>query len=329
MIKSSVIICTFNHLPYLRVTLPSIYCQSVPNEDYDIIVVNDGSKDDTKKYLDDFVGNKNTNVTIIHNLENLGLAKSRNVGASKAKSNLLLFLDDDNVADYELIHAYVKSADEYPNCLLQGHQIFPNWILRNNFARTWASWVVPGNKNLELKNISAKNVCPGNFAVPKLFFDKISGFNEKFHFWGLEDGEFTYRLLKQFETKLQFVDKAKTYHIDECFTYSVYLRKYKSIGRNALPILREQSPGFLKLTNYHYIEDIKTTDPLLHRLIKILLHIYFYSPLPFFLEKTLLLVDDIPWLNIFGRFYKLGLSYSVWKGYREYKRGKKEQKKWY
>ena len=329
MMKASVVICTFNHLPYLRMSLPSVCCQSLPSKNYDIIVVDDGSSDNTKQYLDEFSRNKNIRITVIHNKKNLGLARSRNVGAAKAASNLLIFLDDDNVADFWLVQSYIVYASEYPTDLLQGHQIFPDWILKNNFARAWASWVVPGNKHLDVNNISAKNVCPGNFALPKKYFEMIGGFNEKFRFWGLEDGEFTYRLLKQFNVRLRFVEKAKTYHIDEGFTYGVYLQKYRSIGKNAIPLLREHSPGFIGLTNYAFIEDINAGESISRTFAKIALHVYFYSPLPFLLEKILLLADDFPWLNIFRRFYKIGLSYAVWKGYREGKKGLAPQSKWF
>jgi len=329
MTQASVILCTFNHLPYVRLTIPSVCCQSMPGSKYDIIVVDDGSSDGTGEFLDEFSRNRNTGITVVHNAANLGLARSRNVGASKAQSDLLIFLDDDNVADFFLVQSYISGAGEFPDDVLQGHQVFPDWILKNNFAKAWASWVVPGNKNLDVNNISAKNVCPGNFAIPKKYFDAVGGFNEKFRYWGLEDGEFTYRLLKQCNAKLRFAEKAKTYHIDEGFTYSVYLRKYASIGRNALPVLREHSPEFVALTNYGYVEDLAAGESISRKLLKIVLHAYFYSPFPFLLEKILLLVDDIPWLHFFRRFYKLGLSYAVWKGYRQGKKGSGQHSQWF
>lgn len=46
---------------------------------FDLILVNNGSTDDTRKYIEDFSENK-SNITIINNIENLGYSKGNNIG---------------------------------------------------------------------------------------------------------------------------------------------------------------------------------------------------------------------------------------------------------
>ena len=88
----SIIIPIFNNFKYTENCLNSIF-KNHPLASFEIIVVNNGSTDATKEYLEKY--SNISNVTIINNEHNLGFAKSCNQAARIAGSNYLLFLNND------------------------------------------------------------------------------------------------------------------------------------------------------------------------------------------------------------------------------------------
>ena len=86
----SVIIPTYNRSSYLKLTLESVSRQTFT--DYEIIVVDDGSTDDTPAYLSQL----NERVTVIRQ-PNSGPGAARNRGAENARGEYLAFLDSDDL----------------------------------------------------------------------------------------------------------------------------------------------------------------------------------------------------------------------------------------
>jgi glycosyltransferase involved in cell wall biosynthesis len=92
----SAIICTHNRVPYLRKALQSLVAQSMAPEQYEIIVVDNGSTDDTRQVVAGEFGH-------IRNLRylyepRLGLSTARNTGWKNAAGRHVAFMDDDAVA---------------------------------------------------------------------------------------------------------------------------------------------------------------------------------------------------------------------------------------
>ncbi len=85
----SVIIPTYNSARYLCEALDSVLCQRYP--DYEIIVVDDGSTDDTERMIADRYP-----MVRYHFIENRGAAAARNFGISKAEGEFIAFLDADD-----------------------------------------------------------------------------------------------------------------------------------------------------------------------------------------------------------------------------------------
>ena len=88
----SITICTHNRCTLLKRMIASIENQSFKN--FEIIIINDYSKDNTKDYLNTL--KKNTKYIIIHNDSNLGLQASRIKAIAQAKYEYIIQLDDDD-----------------------------------------------------------------------------------------------------------------------------------------------------------------------------------------------------------------------------------------
>jgi len=89
----SFIIPCFNHGHYLSDCLNSIYIQSNPN--WEAIIVNDGSTDDSLTIINKWVA-KDNRFSLINKL-NGGLSSARNEAILIAKGNLFCFLDSDDL----------------------------------------------------------------------------------------------------------------------------------------------------------------------------------------------------------------------------------------
>jgi glycosyltransferase involved in cell wall biosynthesis len=89
--RASVVVCTYNGSRTLEQCLRSL--QELDYPDYEVIVVNDGSTDDTPKILDRF-----PEVKAIHQ-PNRGLSAARNVGLHAATGEIVAYTDDDCFAD--------------------------------------------------------------------------------------------------------------------------------------------------------------------------------------------------------------------------------------
>ncbi len=88
----SVIIPVYNVEEYLRECIDSVLSQTYEN--YEIILVDDGSTDNSGKICDG-CAEKNNKVTVVHK-ENGGLSDARNTGLSLAKGEYIYFLDSDD-----------------------------------------------------------------------------------------------------------------------------------------------------------------------------------------------------------------------------------------
>lgn len=91
-IRFSIIIPVYNVREYLRICLDSVFSQAYEN--YEVILINDGSTDGSEGLCDEFAA-ANNKVRVIHK-QNGGLASARNCGIKAARGEYLLFLDSDD-----------------------------------------------------------------------------------------------------------------------------------------------------------------------------------------------------------------------------------------
>lgn len=100
----SVIIPVYNVEEYLRECIDSVLSQTYEN--YEIILVDDGSIDNSGKICDEYA-EKNNKITAIHK-ENGGPSQTRNIGLSVAKGEYIYFLDSDDYIVSETFEKLIK-----------------------------------------------------------------------------------------------------------------------------------------------------------------------------------------------------------------------------
>lgn len=88
----SLIITTYNYAQFIERAIRSGLDQSLSKTDFEVIVVNDASTDETQAILENY-----SDVVRVFNLkENLGLSGARNFGIRKARGQFVAFLDADD-----------------------------------------------------------------------------------------------------------------------------------------------------------------------------------------------------------------------------------------
>lgn len=100
MTKISIIVPVYNTGKSLKKCLDSIINQTI--QDFEIVIINDGSTDNSEEIINEYLENNNELITYISK-ENEGVAKARNLGIEKAKSDYILFVDSDDFLDEKLI----------------------------------------------------------------------------------------------------------------------------------------------------------------------------------------------------------------------------------
>ena len=106
----SIIVVTYNNLKYTKMCIDSIIGKTAyPN--YEIVIVDNCSKDDTRGYLKN-LEKMHDNIKIILNDENLGFAAGNNVGIKNSKGEYIILLNNDTVVTNGWMTSLIKHLDE-------------------------------------------------------------------------------------------------------------------------------------------------------------------------------------------------------------------------
>lgn len=109
--KASVIIPVYNASTYLDRCMENLLSQSMPASDYEIILVDDGSTDDSGTICDNYSNNYNF-ITTIHQ-DNAGPAAARNRGLETATGEYVAFIDPDDIVEKTYLEVAYAQAKHY------------------------------------------------------------------------------------------------------------------------------------------------------------------------------------------------------------------------
>jgi glycosyltransferase involved in cell wall biosynthesis len=177
--RISAIICTHNRAPYLSKALSSLEKQDLPKEEYEIIVVDNRSTDNTRDVVGSFAaGGK---IRYIHEPV-IGLSHARNTGWQNAASPYVAYLDDDAVASrvwLSRILEVFETGDRNLGCV--GGRVTPVWEAPR------PSWlgqgIVCGLTVIDwsdtphvLTNLHSEWLAGANIAFPRSVLETLGGF---------------------------------------------------------------------------------------------------------------------------------------------------------
>lgn len=221
----SVIIPAYNEEAFIRMCLNSVLAQDYPPNRFEVLLVDNGSKDLTLQIADELLvaGNRG------HVLHKLGgtIASVRNFGWNHAKGEVLAFLDADSVVEAGWLRegvAILKSAKDI-SCV--GFSAAPPLQEDSWVERTWFP-ISSSGKNRG--TISVSWLSSFNLILSKDFFEQVGGFDETLV--TCEDAELGSRLSSI--SRLIFSDKCRVRHLGGVKTVKEFIRKEYWRGQNSL-----------------------------------------------------------------------------------------------
>jgi glycosyltransferase involved in cell wall biosynthesis len=239
--KLSVIICTYNRKKYIYDVLKSIAENVLPHENYELLVIDNNSSDDTaqecKRFHTDF-----PDVVYRYYIEpNQGLSHARNRGIAEAAADIIVFMDDDAIAEPRYLEKMLAFFAQTPDAAACGGRIYPRFESRrprwmSHFLLSLTSSIDLGNR---IKVFSRRQFPIGaNMAVRSRMFAKYGLFNPDLgrkgnSMDGAEEKDFFYRLMSA-EEKIYYVPDAIVYHYvpDRRLTFDFFRRQATGIGKS-------------------------------------------------------------------------------------------------
>jgi len=207
----TVLVCTFQRLETLKRSLASFERQSARGR-YEIVVVNDGSTDGTRAWLDGW--RPAVPARVLHR-ENGGLAAARNTGLAVARGRIVLLVNDDTIADPALVERHLAAHAEHgPGISVLGTFEQPPAVLANALMRVLEDDTLvfcyaqlrPG----ALHDWHAFWTC--NVSVALAEVRAVGGFDESFRRYGCEDTDLAYRLHEQRGVRMLYDPRARATH---------------------------------------------------------------------------------------------------------------------
>tara|TARA_B100001996_G_scaffold337160_1_gene288861 strand:- start:426 stop:1292 length:867 start_codon:yes stop_codon:yes gene_type:complete len=172
----------------------------------EIIVVNDGSSDNTNRILNNY---KNQ-IKIINNKSNMGLAYSRNVGVSNSKHENVASIDSDVEVDKDWLKNLFEIKTRFNSAISGGILIekYKDKNIYNYWRHIHATQNNYGNEDVE--NLG-RPLAGSNTLLSKSAWEKVGGYDIQYKTNG-EDATFCQKLLSQ-NFKISYSSKAKTFHL--------------------------------------------------------------------------------------------------------------------
>jgi GT2 family glycosyltransferase len=231
-----VIICTRNRPALLQACVHSLLLQDYPRSAFEIIVVDDGSTDETASVLGT-MRRSHPGLVVIRQ-EHLGPALARNRGAAAATGAILAFLDDDAEAPAGWLTAIDETFEDHPDVQGVGSQSLAAFHAGALDKRRY--WKNPNAETpMPLAFEPQKWLSTHNLAVRRGAFDAVNGFLPE-NVCQDEDLDFLYRLLQKGFILLRTRKAVVRHHSRE--TFSAILGQQFHFGRTDVHIFRRFFP---------------------------------------------------------------------------------------
>lgn len=193
--KISVVIPTFNRRQLLAETLVSVYCQTLG--DFEIIVVDDGSEDDTPA-LDALSSDR----LVYHRIEHAGASAARNAGLALARGDYIAFLDSDDLWERQFLERMRAALEQVPRAgfvycdytTFNGHGVVQKAYLP-------ARYKLRGNLFVQL--LESDFISTGALLIRRACLQRTGGFDPKLEI--AHDWDLWLRLAREFEA--EYVDE--------------------------------------------------------------------------------------------------------------------------
>ncbi len=180
--RVSIIIPVYNKVAYTGACLHSIV-EHTPESDWEVIVVDDCSSDETPEYLSQCQG-----IRVIRNAENSGFIRSCNAGAEAARGEYLVLLNNDTTVTEGWLDALIDTFEQFDDAgIVGGRLVYPDGRLQEaggiifNDASGWNYGRGDDPALPQYNFVSEADYISGAcLAVRKADFERMGGFDTRF-----------------------------------------------------------------------------------------------------------------------------------------------------
>jgi GT2 family glycosyltransferase len=231
--RVSIVIPTYDRLEELRRVVTAVKDQKRPlGAELEIVVVDDGSSDDTPDWL--AAQGEGPLFTVVRQ-RNSGPATARNRGVEEASGDVVFFLGDDTEPQPGWLEAHLEEHRLFggeSRLAVLGYTTFPSDIespfLRfiNEFGAQFGYLLIddPGSVGFNFFYTS-------NISLPRNEFLRMGGFREDFPSAAWEDIEFAYRAVKD-GLRIRYQPRARAVH-HHCIRPRTFCRRQRTSGQSA------------------------------------------------------------------------------------------------
>jgi len=195
----SIQLCTYNRGHLLGRVLDACFEQNVPFEAYEVVLVNDGSRDATPTVIE-AARERATCAFVVINQANAGLARARNAGIARARGERIIFIDDDVLVAPSFVAEHLRSHRQQPAAIVRGGVI------------NTASFDELPPPIWGPANYSGNFFWTTNVSVSRASLQAVGWFTESFREYGWEDIELGLRL-RFAGTRAVLNPRALAYHL--------------------------------------------------------------------------------------------------------------------
>ena len=196
----SAIIPTKNRAGLLQRALQSVFSQSYRN--IEIVVVNDGSSDQTSKLLEEYKKSDTCHLLVIENESSVGAAQARNQAIEAASGEFIAGLDDDDSWHEDRISELIKAySDEFACITSDMKMVYPN------FEAVWKKKSV-----IDLETLLYTNQVGNQVLVRRERLLEINGFDP--HLKAAQDYDLWIRLSERYGPIRNIQEPLQTIYMD-------------------------------------------------------------------------------------------------------------------
>jgi glycosyltransferase involved in cell wall biosynthesis len=156
----SIVIPTFNRAGMVSRCIKNLLELDYPSEEFEIIIIDDGSRDDTGSVLSNILNLGNVKVKYLRNEQNQGAGASRNMGFRQSTGDLIACLDDDCLVERSWLRDFVETFNKFSFASAVGGSVInptDSSLAQASHILEFSSWL-PLGKTRRVHDIPACNI---------------------------------------------------------------------------------------------------------------------------------------------------------------------------